>query len=74
LSAAGEWSREHLACQDRCTGATHSLQSTQQLSLPLDCWILRIGCIAFLLEDAKLALDQLKALVFPFQFTTQALG
>src|SRR6202048_4249549 len=61
LSAAGEWSREDLARQDRCTGATHPLQSAQQFSLPLDRWILRIGGIALLLDNAKLALDQLKA-------------
>src|SRR4029077_6569757 len=59
---------------DRCTGATHSLQSAQQFSLSLDCWILHIGCIALLLDDAKLGLDQLEALIFPFKFTTQALG
>jgi hypothetical protein len=35
---------------------------------------LRIGDIALLLDNAKLALDQLKALVFPFKFTTQAFG
>jgi hypothetical protein len=67
-------SREDLARQDRCTGATHPLQSAQQFSLPLDRWILRIGGIALLLDNAKLALDQLKALVFPFKFTTQAFG
>jgi hypothetical protein len=33
-----------------------------------------IGGIALLLDNAKLALDQLKALVFPFKFTTQAFG
>src|SRR5215510_8016665 len=74
LSAAGEGSREDLARQDRCTGATHPLQSAQQFSLPLDRWILRIGGIALLLDNAKLALDQLKTLVFPFKFTTQAFG
>ena len=67
LSAAGEWPREDLARQDRCTGATHPLQSAQQFSLPLDGWILRIGDIALLLDNAKLALDQLKALVFAFR-------
>ena len=50
------------------------MQSAQQFSLPLDRWILRIGGIALLLDNAKLALDQLKALVFPFKFTTQAFG
>jgi hypothetical protein len=35
---------------------------------------LRIGGIVLLLDNAKLALDQLKALVFPFKFTTQAFG
>jgi hypothetical protein len=50
------------------------LQSAQQFSLSLDCWILHIGCIALLLDEAKLGLDQLEALVFPFKFTTQALG
>jgi hypothetical protein len=35
---------------------------------------LRIGCIALLLDDANLGLDQLEALVFPFKFTTRALG
>src|SRR5205085_12172802 len=63
-----------LARQDRCTGATHPLQSAQQFSFLLDRWILRIGCIALLLDDANLALDQFEALVFPFKFTTQALG
>jgi hypothetical protein len=72
LSATGEWSREDLTRQDRCTGATHPLQNAQQVSLPLDCWILRIGGIALLLDNAKLALDQL--MVFPFKFTTQAFG
>ena len=72
MSATGEWSREDLAHQDCCTGATHSVQSAQEFSLPLDCGILRIDGIAFLLDDAKLALDQLKALVFAFKFTAQA--
>jgi hypothetical protein len=49
------------------------LQSAQQFSLSLDCWILRIGGIALLLDEVKLGLDQLEALVFPFKFTTQAL-
>ena len=35
------------------------LKSTQEFSLPLDCGILRIDGIAFVLDDAKLALDQL---------------
>jgi hypothetical protein len=50
------------------------LQSAQQFSLALDRWILRVGRIALLLDNAKLVLDQLKALVFPFKFTTQAFG
>src|SRR5207249_8234503 len=37
LSATGELSREDLARQDRCTGATHPLQSAQQFSFLLDC-------------------------------------
>jgi hypothetical protein len=74
LSAAGEWSREDLARQDRCTGAADPLQRAQQFSLPLDRGILRIGGIAFLLDNAKLGLDQLKTMVFPFKFATQAFG
>jgi hypothetical protein len=74
LSAAGEWSREDLASQDRCTGAAHPCKRGQQFSLPPDCGILRIGGIAFLLDNAKLGLDQRKTLVFPFKFTTQAFG
>jgi hypothetical protein len=74
LSAAGEWSREDFARQNRCTGVAHPVQRAQQFSLPLDCGILRIGCIAFLLNNAKLGLDQFKALVFSFKFTTQAFG
>jgi len=74
VSATDEWSREDLAHRDCCTGATHSLQSAQQFSLPLDRGILCIGGIAFLLDDAKLALDQVEALVFPFKFAAQALA
>src|ERR1700756_1003545 len=73
MSATGELSRADLARQDRCTGATHPLQSAQQFSFLLDCGILRVGCIALLLDYANLGLDQLEALVFPFKFTT-ALG
>ena len=72
MSATGKWSRKDLPGQDCCTGAAHSLQSTQQFSLPFDCRILRIGCIAFLLDNAKLVLDQFKPLVFPFKLATQA--
>jgi hypothetical protein len=74
VSATDEWSREDLTHQDCCTGATHSLQSAQQFSPPLDRGILCIGGIAFLLDDAKLALDQVEALVFPFKFAAQALA
>jgi hypothetical protein len=50
------------------------LQSAQQFSLLLNRRILRVGCIALLLDDAKLVFDELQALVLPFKFTTQALG
>src|SRR5262249_3344997 len=62
LSATGELSREELARQDRCIGATHPPQRAQQFSFLLDRWMLRIGCIALLLDDANLGLDQLEVL------------
>jgi hypothetical protein len=74
VSATREWSREDLAHQDCRTGATDAPQSAQEFSLPLDRGILRIGSVAFLLDDAKLAFDQLKTLVFPFKFAAQALA
>src|SRR5215472_14611935 len=74
--AVGGWRR--VARRPRAPGSLHwrhpPLQSAPQFSLPLDRWILRIGGIALLLDNAKLALDQLEALVFPFKFTTQAFG
>ena len=51
-----------------------SLQGAQVFSFPLDYGILRIGGVAFLLDYAKVAFDQVKWLAFPFKFAAQALA
>ena len=40
----------------------------------LDCWVLSIRRVAFGLDLAKLALDQLQALVLSFQLTGRRSG
>ena len=62
----------------RAPGSLHwchpPLAERQHLSLLFDRRVLRIGRVAFLLDLAKLGLDQGEACVFAFEFATQAIG
>jgi hypothetical protein len=74
LPSAREGSGEYLTRKDCRACAPHSLQCDEHLSLSFDHRVLRIGHVAFLLDLAKLGLDQGEASVFALEFAPQPIG